>query len=739
MEDAVVCPNCGEQNPADMPFCQHCQWRLRTLEAEWGTDQEVRPSNAPASPQRDKSEDASVPDWLRASRSQASHDSAAFGGRLEAGRQPAAPPSDDDLLAGLAQQDQPQDEEIPDWVARIVGMSESGSPGQAPSSENESELLEGAPPADQAPSAEHGIGQEESQSWARDSLPLATDIGPQEGANRYADAMGTQESGTEKSEINEWLRNLDAAAAASPEPPPGPGLSASENVPTWVRRMTGVPDGQPQETPGPADPVPDWLSGSPGRSGEPVSAPPSSLGIPTRSQGRPLEATDKASGEAPAQSATSAAISRGVVPAFPLEDIQKLDVDAVFASMQMPVWMAGVNPPEATSVSDLPPAAQEEEPIAPADLPSWVRAMRPVVSGVDQAAKLEADKHLEGRGPLLGLQGVLPALPGAALPSGRPESHSMKLDVSERHQAHARLLESMIAAETQPLPLQGTGQFRSHRMLRWAISAILVVGLGANVLTGARNFPLPAGVPNESIAGIQAVESLPPDATVLAVFDYEPATVGEMEATAASLMHHLLLLKHPRLAVISTSPTGSALAGRFLAGALADRAYMRGVHYVDLGYLPGGLAGVRSFAQNPTAAVPLGASSEQVWDSSVLLGTRRLSDFAAIILLTDSLESGRVWIEQTAATRGTSPLVMVASAQAGPMLLPYFDSGQADGLIAGLNGAAGAEIANNGLPGLVRRYWDAYSLGLYLAALLITLGSTWHVGIGIRERRAETA
>ena len=129
----------------------------------------------------------------------------------------------------------------------------------------------------------------------------------------------------------------------------------------------------------------------------------------------------------------------------------------------------------------------------------------------------------------------------------------------------------------------------------------------------------------------------------------------------------------------------------------------------------------------------------EFWDTGVLLGAKRLTDFSAILVLTDSLESGSVWIEQTTGQRGATPMVIVASAQAGPMLLPYFDSGQIQGLVVGINGAAGTEIVNDGRPGLVRRYWDAYNLGLYAAALLITVGAFWQLASGWRRRRAEAA
>jgi hypothetical protein len=272
-------------------------------------------------------------------------------------------------------------------------------------------------------------------------------------------------------------------------------------------------------------------------------------------------------------------------------------------------------------------------------------------------------------------------------------------------------------------------------MLRWAIGALLVAILGTALVSRSRVFPLPLGVPNETLNAVQAVESVPADARVLVVFDYEPATVGEMEASAASLLDHLLLLRHPVLALISTSPTGSALAERFMSTTLAARAYQPGIGYVNLGYLPGGLAGVRAFSQDPVQTVPLAADAVPAWDSPLLGGITRLSDFAAILVLSDSLESGRVWIEQTASDRGQLPMVVVSSAQAGPMLLPYASSGQVAGLVAGLGGAAGAELANGGLPGFVRTYWDAYSLGMYVAAFLIIVGGAWYAWTGFRALR----
>jgi hypothetical protein len=69
-------------------------------------------------------------------------------------------------------------------------------------------------------------------------------------------------------------------------------------------------------------------------------------------------------------------------------------------------------------------------------------------------------------------------------------------------------------------------------------------------------------------------------------------------------------------------------------------------------------------------------------------------------------------------------MVMVASAQAEPMIRPYFDSGQLKGLVSGVLDAKIYEQYFN-RPGLANQYWDSYSLGMLAAEILIILGAVW--------------
>jgi hypothetical protein len=111
--------------------------------------------------------------------------------------------------------------------------------------------------------------------------------------------------------------------------------------------------------------------------------------------------------------------------------------------------------------------------------------------------------------------------------------------------------------------------------------------------------------------------------------------------------------------------------------------------------------------------------------------------------MTDHAESGRVWVEQLQNQKqidpalASKPLIMVTSAQAGPLLQPYVASRQINGMVSGLSEAAKYDAAKGVLPGAVRSYWDTFGIGLAMAIALIVIGSLWSVFAGMRARRAE--
>jgi hypothetical protein len=251
---------------------------------------------------------------------------------------------------------------------------------------------------------------------------------------------------------------------------------------------------------------------------------------------------------------------------------------------------------------------------------------------------------------------------------------------------------------------------------------------------------MPVSISNAQLADIGAmaktIQGIPESVPVLVVMDYEPALAGEMEAVAGPLLDQIVATRKPNLTFISTSPTGSALTERLLARTNISKSAPNGLgyqlnsQYFNIGYLPGGSAGVRGFVEQPKTMMPL-------------VNVNLFSDFAAVIIISDHAESGLVWIEQIQLAKQTNsalasqPLLVAASAQAGPLLQPYVSSKQVNGMVSGLSDAARYEFMNNSRPGIARSYWDAFGVGLLMAILSIVLGSLWSLFAGIRARRAE--
>ena len=425
-------------------------------------------------------------------------------------------------------------------------------------------------------------------------------------------------------------------------------------------------------------------------------------------------------------------------------DAQPSDGDSLFT--EMPDWLSVVD--NTTSPESMPAPITNVDAIAPGDLPSWVQAMRPVDAGIPQAStSLSGDRTPESRGALAGLQGVLPV--GTSFnPTSKPKAYSIKLHASAEQQAHAALLEQILSAETAPVPLDSFSTIGTSRGLRWLLAFLFFAILTAVLSMRTQIFALPNSmlVPLEFSSALQAAQSIPEGAPVLVVFDYESARVGEIEAAAVPMFDQMILLRHPRLTFVSTNEMGAILAERFISsGLLAGHNYQSETQYVNLGYLPGGQMGIRAFAENPseTAQYTVPQSSNLIdfnptlaWTSPPLAGVSSLSNFAAWILITDDADSARTWIEQTASARQTVPFVVVSSAQAAPMIQPYFASQQISGLVSGLYGGALFEQNNSGRSDTVRRYWDAYSIGMLLAMVLILGGGVLNLALGLRDRAA---
>jgi len=591
-----------------------------------------------------------------------------------------------------AQDETPFDTDLPDWMKG----SEQSTPVNAESTVSDTpdwlKGLDAGTPNDNRPR------QASDESSSLTGRYMDADL-----RSNSADQMkdiGAEPAQLASADTPDWLKGF-ASEAESVAPAP------SADTPDWLKNAG-------QEKPAPidieskpafSDDVPDWLKSTEQNNGAPAPATPVFAPAETQNDSSPLFTDQGLSGE---------------------------DANSLFT--QMPDWMSNTSADSKPAQQDALPAAQSADALSSSALPTWVQAMRPVESSFSKALTqgIGTDQTPETRGPLAGLQGVLPGLPFT--PTSKPKAYSIKVQASREQLAQAALLEHILEAETKPEPITSVPAVSSARGLRWVITILLLLIAVGSLYVGTQIFAMPLGAPMELNSAMQIVENVPENAPVLVIFDYDPATVGEMEATAAPLLDYMILQRHPRLTFVSTSPTGAALAERFISGPLGGHNYQSGIQYVNLGYLPGGLTGIRAFAQNPLTMMPMLIDSSPAWQSAPLQDVQSLSNFSLILLITDSAEAGRNWVEQTGALRGEAKFVIASSAQAGPMLMPYVQSGQVNGLVNGLNSGAVIEQRYASRQVTARRYWDAYSLGLFLAVIFIVFGGLWNLALGYRAR-----
>ena len=689
--------------------------------------------------------------------------------------------------AGSTEQEAPFDSELPAWLqgaddtlkdedesVRPAGMEESTSISgseETPRAASEGDLPDWLASLGNE-SAEALPQQDEEQPEAQSTTDWLSSLGEE--------TAPQQETESTSESTADWLASLGEETTETAQEPETPESAAEDNIPDWISQLgqegsEDIPLQESEATVESGD-IPDWTSSSGEESGESSiqegaqqvgeSELPdwlSSLGEQESSAtefGETAQPAEKeetpdwlsSAGEGstePEQPAETLGVSETIseepvdeskdtlAPPFVDDEgkpISAEDVESIF-SMDMPDWLSdseGVAGVGAVTES----AGAEGDELRPAELPSWVQAMRPVESVISETDEGPAEEQpVEEHGPLAGLRGVLPAVPGVG-PSSKPKAYSIKLQASAEQQANATMLEQMLAEEIHPKPISTQKVVLTQRLLRWAIAVLLLLVVGGTIFGSTQITPMPTSAYLETSAALRYIQStLPLDAPVLLIFDYEASLAGELEATAAPLVDHMLTLKHPRLSLLSSTPTGPGLAERFMGNTQASHNYQRNQQFINLGYLPGDAAGVLAFSESPVSTKPLTTTGEDAWETPVLQGVDNLSDFAAIILMTNDFETARIWIEQTENARGETGLLVVSSAQSGPMILPYYQSGQVDGLVTGLDGSAPIEQINSGRPGLVRRYWDAYGFGLLTATALIVLGSLWSLFSAWQMRR----
>jgi hypothetical protein len=388
----------------------------------------------------------------------------------------------------------------------------------------------------------------------------------------------------------------------------------------------------------------------------------------------------------------------------------------------LPEWLTDVKPiekPVKEKPSRVAPEADDgSSKPEKGNLPVWLAAFRPV-EAVEMAAMPE-EKTNAGETPVGDQAANLVSGISAATFGGKPSDLGGGLKVSNRQQTNAALL-SLIASnaetveESEKSLMVGTDRTLWRSLL--ALVFIVVALLGGTVLNG---YGLqPALFPGEVVHTFDRINSIPADKTVLISGDFEAGFAGEIRLTSQALIEHIMR-RNLNIALMSINPVDSALlVDQIQRGSAFVPSYQTVEKVVDLGYFPGGAIAVHDLGNSFSNTVPLTADRVATSSQELLKGIQNMADFGAIIVITDKAETARVWIEQLQPTLGDTPLLMVTSAQASPLIQPYYQSGQVSGMVSGLSGGLVYERIMGSTGEAGRNHTSLQLLSVLMAALVL--------------------
>jgi len=750
MDDSSQPEESEDDNDADDDWLA----RIRTLKTNDNSDPETPETDSLFQLDNDSSieeNEGSIPDWLSelgnsTSLPPTSEVESQLTDWLESAGEPPTQQTDsvEETPAALSLLAEPGQEpgltfdaepdSIPDWLTR----EETPSQSETATAEDTPDWMDLVDDEVPAPKAEYQPEEQPAASTSEQSIPDLFD------ETRDADLPADKEIAD--AEILNLLSDIDpkeVVQAESPPPtkeddpreetPPQSETATTDDIPDWmdlVNDKAPAPNAESQPDEQAAAPTSDQISPDPfheTRDADPpadkeitdtASPPPTEEDYPDwlrKLEGRP--ATDHDS-------------RPSSMPMGALTTDESID-DSFFDAGELPTWLGNGSKKEGAT-DEVETSADD---LSPSVLPQWLEAMRPVEVVAKKSSDAKDHGLTETSGPLAGISGVLKAEPEMARLQKIPK-YSGELEVSGEQLKNAAVFLKLLEQESTVQTVAPTPTVSTQRVSRVIIAVLFFIVVSFVIISsGQPNAPSFQGmVPAEVLSASEKISMLSPEDTVLIAFDYEPGTSGEINTAAAPVLDHIML-KGAKMALISTSPTGPALAEEMLNSTLNEHRYMSGNQYVNLGYIPGGASGLLGFTQIPQRITPLSFDGMAAWDTRPLEGIHKMTDFSLVLVITDNPDIARTWFEQIQPTLAETPIIAIVSAQAEPIVKPYYgdDSAQIQGLVSGILGGAAYE-QTTGRANLASKYWNALNLGIMTSIIVILLGSTVNVATTMIKR-----
>lgn len=272
----------------------------------------------------------------------------------------------------------------------------------------------------------------------------------------------------------------------------------------------------------------------------------------------------------------------------------------------------------------------------------------------------------------------------------------------------------------------------AERMLRIDRRIIfLVIGL-CTLLPLLFPVGLPIKISSEVRGVYDYIEGLPEGSVFLLSLDFDPASKPELYPQAIAILRHAFK-KNLRVVGMTLWVSGTGLADQILSQTAKEAGKENGKDYVFLGWSPGGSAVILNMGQDLYNAFPADYGGKATKGLPVLTGVQNLRDVTYAV----SLGAGNPGVEAWYVFGKDKYKFELGGGCTGviaPGLYPLLRSGQINGLIGGLRGAAEYETLI-GQKGKAVAGMDAQSATHLAIIVLVAICNIFYFTLRRQQRR----
>jgi len=267
------------------------------------------------------------------------------------------------------------------------------------------------------------------------------------------------------------------------------------------------------------------------------------------------------------------------------------------------------------------------------------------------------------------------------------------------------------------------------RLLELDRRIIFLLVLIAVVVSLLLDFDLPIRPTASTKSIYDKIDSFNEDNHVLLALDYDPSSKEELHPMAIALLRHCFK-RNIKVAGLTLWPGGAGLAENAFVTVAKEYGREPGKDYVYFGYKPGQASLIINMGENLYTAFPKDYYGNDTKSMDALKNVNSLRDIDYVI----DLAAGQTIETWIAYGKEKYKFEMAAGCTAviGPDLYPFLQSGQLNGLLGGLKGAAEYETLI-GVKGSATNGMRPQSVVHVLVIVFVFIGNALYFRYGKRK------